>query len=83
VRLEMYTRHIARMAPSDLDVTVGRPNLETLINNFIDTADEGERVAVAAYGPVEISNTVRKTVVGRIGKQGAPRLELSCELFGW
>jgi ferredoxin-NADP reductase len=84
--LERHTNSLTNLThESDLTlhgVLPGRADVETLINNFVSSASDDERIAIAACGPESLMSTVRRTATNAIKVDG-PSIELHCEQFGW
>lgn len=86
--LEKHTTSMTNITHEhDWDLTLhgvlpGRPDVETLIKNIVASANDNERVAIAACGPDALMWTVRRTATNAIKVKG-PSIELHCEQFGW
>ncbi|RKF77565.1 Ferric reductase transmembrane component 5 [Golovinomyces cichoracearum] len=60
----------------------GRPNLNSIISQAVNTASTAERIAIVACGPSDMMSNVREITARNIHPKG-PSLQLFSEQFGW
>ncbi|RKF80994.1 Ferric reductase transmembrane component 4 [Golovinomyces cichoracearum] len=60
----------------------GRPNLNSIISQAVNTASTAERIAIVACGPSDMISNVREITARNIHPKG-PSLQLFSEQFGW
>ncbi|TQS37097.1 hypothetical protein Golomagni_02440 [Golovinomyces magnicellulatus] len=63
-------------------INSGRPNLNSIISQAVNTASTAERIAIVACGPSVMMSNVREITARNIHPKG-PSLQLFSEQFGW
>lgn len=72
----------ATTSSTSIPIEHGRPDLQSLIREAVQSVDKSKRVLVAACGPDSLMRVVRNTTASLI-TSGGPSIELHCEQFGW